>query len=61
MGGEEIDNAVDGGLGTSTEVHGVATCGDILDTFRVDITSKDGSRCCTVTSHLVSLLCDILD
>jgi hypothetical protein len=33
VGGEQGDDVIDGGLGASVEVHGVAACCDVLDAF----------------------------
>jgi hypothetical protein len=35
IGHEEVDDAVDGGLGATAEVHGVAPCCDVLDALGV--------------------------
>ena len=56
---DKLDNVIDGGLRSPTQVHGVATCGNVFDA--VDDTGKDGGCCYTASSHLVGLLSDILD
>ena len=61
VAGEELDNAVDSSLRTTTEVHGVATRRNVLDTFRVDGTSEDSRGGSTVTSDFVGLLRYILN
>ena len=58
---EEFDDAVDGCLRASTEVHGVAACSYVFDTFRVDGASEDGSGRGTISSNFVCLLSDVLN
>jgi len=58
---EELDNTVDGSLGTSAKVHGVATGCDVLDTFGIDGACENGRGGGTVTGYLVGFLCDVLN
>lgn len=50
---QELDNTVDGGLGTTTKVHRVATGGDVLHTLGINCSGQNGSGCSTVTSNLI--------
>lgn len=59
--GEKLDNALDSSLRPTTKVHRIAPRGDVLDTLSVDCPSEDSSCGCTITSNLVSLLCNILN
>jgi hypothetical protein len=61
VGGEEGDDAVDGGLGASSEVHGVAAGCDVLDTFRIDGACENGGGGGTVASDFVGLGGYVLD
>lgn len=58
---EELDDAVDGSLGASSEVHGVAASSDVLHTLRVDGTGQDSGSRRSVTGNLVGLAGNILD
>jgi len=48
---DKLDNVIDDGLRSPTQVHGVATCGNVFDA--VDDAGKDGGCCYTASSHLV--------
>jgi len=61
VGLEVLDDGLDGSLGTSAEVHGVAASGNVLDGLGEDSAGKDGGRGGTVTSDLVSLAGNILE
>jgi hypothetical protein len=61
LGGEELNEVVDGCLRASTEIHEVAACSYVFYSFGVDGTSKNGSCCSTISSHFVRFLSDILD
>ena len=58
---EEFDDAVDGCLRATTEIHGVAACSYVFDTFRVDGASEDGGGRGTISSNFVRLLSDVLN
>jgi hypothetical protein len=61
VGLEVLDDGLDGSLGTSAEVHGVAASGDVLDGLGEDGAGEDGSGGGTVTSDLVGLAGNILE
>lgn len=58
---EVLDNGLGSGLDTASQVHGVASGGDVLDGLGEDGTGEDGGGGGTVTSNLVGLAGDILE
>jgi hypothetical protein len=58
---EELNDGLDGSLGTTTKVHGVATSGDVLDTLGIDGAGENGGGGGSVSGLLVSLGSDVLD
>lgn len=50
---------LDGFLSSSSEVHGVAAGGNILDTLRIDGARQDRSRGSSITSEFIGLVGDI--
>ena len=56
-----LDDGIDGGLDTSSQVHGVAASGDVLDGLGEDGAGEDGCGGGTVTGNLVGLTSNILD
>jgi hypothetical protein len=61
VGLEVLDNGLDGSLGTSAEVHGVAAGSDVLDGLGEDGASENGGRGGTITSDLVGLAGNVLE
>lgn len=59
--GSDLSDLGCGVYGATGEVHGVAACCYVLDTFGVDGAGKDGGCYRSVTGHFVGLLYDILD
>jgi hypothetical protein len=58
---EVVDNGIDSGLDTATEVHGVAAGSNVLHGLGEDSTSENGSSGGTVTGEFVGLGSDILE
>jgi hypothetical protein len=58
---EVLDNGLGSGLDTTSQIHGVASGGDVLDGLGEDGAGEDGGGGGTVTSNLVGLAGDILE
>jgi len=58
---QELDDGINGGLDATTQVHGVATRGDVLDRLGEDASGKDRGGGGPVAGHLVRLGSDILE
>lgn len=61
VGLEVLDDGLDGSLGSATEIHWIATGGNVLDGLGEDGAGEDSGRGGSVTSSLVGLRGDILD
>lgn len=61
VGLEDLEDLLDGLLGTSSQVHWVASSSHVLDTLGVDGPGKDSGGGSTVTSSVVGLRSDILN
>ena len=61
VGLEVLDDGLNGSLGTSAKVHGVAAGGHVLDGLGEDGAGEHGGRGGTVTGDLVGLAGDILE
>jgi len=57
---QEADNGVNGGLGTSSEIHRVAASSNVLNGLSENSTAKDSSRSGTITSRFVGLGSNLL-
>ena len=57
---EELNDSLNGGLGTPAQVHGVAASGDVFDGLGEDGLGQDGGAGGTVTSRLVRFRSDVL-
>jgi len=58
---EVLDNSLDGGLGSSAEIHWVASGSHVLDSLGENSSCEDSRRCGSITSSLVGLRRDILE
>jgi hypothetical protein len=61
VGLQDLEDLVNSLLSTSSEIHRVASSGDVLDTFSVDSSGENGSGSSSVTSSVVGLGSDVLD
>jgi hypothetical protein len=56
-----FDNGIHSKSNATTQIHGVATSSDVLDTFGEDGTGQNSSSSSTITSQFVGLVGNILD
>jgi hypothetical protein len=61
VGLEVLNDGLDGGLGTTAEVHGVASGGDVLDGLGEDSAGKDGSGGGSISGNVVGLGGNVLE
>jgi len=52
VGREKLEEALDSGLGTSAEIHGVEASSKVLHTLGVGCTGENSGCCCPVTVTL---------